>query len=136
MKFYDFYIFNKAGLCIFHKSWGGKEVIKDLRESKKLVFGMTYSLRDLCSKLAPDSSENLEVMRTNNFAIHQFKSATGLAFILSSDASCPNQHSRLETVYADFFTEYVSKNPLFEGGQMTMIKSPLFAEKLEDFFKS
>ncbi len=135
MKIYDFYIFNKAGLCIFHKSWEGKEVVKDLRESKKLVFGITYSLRDLCSKLSPDGSENLEVMRTNNFAIHQFKSATGLAFVLSSDAACPNQYSRLQEVYADYFTEYVSKNPLFEDGQMTVIDSPLFREKLEEFFK-
>ena len=78
MKFYDFYIFNKAGLCIFHKSWGGKEVIKDLRESKKLVFGMTYSLRDLCSKLAPDSSENLEVMRTNRDICSNFYTHRGL----------------------------------------------------------
>lgn len=131
MKLFDFYIFNKAGLCIFHHSWEGKD--KDLRESKKLVFGMTYSLRDLCSKLSPDGSENLEVMRTNNFAIHQFKSATGLAFILSSDATCPNQHSRLQTVYADLFTEYVSKNPLFEGSQMTKIDSPVFRQKLEEF---
>lgn len=135
MNLYDFYIFNKAGLCIFHMSWDSKEIVKDLRESRKLVFGMTYSLRDLCSKLAPDGSENLEVMRTNNFAIHQFKSATGMAFILSSDATCPNQHGRLQTVYADLFTDYVSKNPLFEGNQMTMIESPVFRQKVEDFFK-
>jgi trafficking protein particle complex subunit 1 len=132
MKLYDFYIFNKSGRCIFHAQWDANKEVRDLEESKKLVFGMTFSLRNLCGKLAPDGSENLEVMRTNNFAIHHFMSATGLVFILSSDPACPNQHNRLKAVYANLFTEYVSKNPLFESSHSDLIKSPMFKAKLEE----
>jgi hypothetical protein len=134
---YSFSIFNRAGTCIFYLKGGENSNLsisrKDEDEARKLVFGMTFSLRNLCGKLSPDGSENLQVLRTNNFAIHHFMSASGLVFILFTDASCPNQYTRLKAVYAGLYTEYVSKNILFEG-QNVSIESPVFHKKCSEFF--
>ena len=93
---------------------------------------MTFSLRNLCGKLSPDGTENLQVLRTNNFAMHHFMSASGLVFILFTDTACPNQYSRLKAVYAGLFTEYVSKNVLFDG-RGVLIESPVFRKKCAEF---
>lgn len=135
-ELYSFYIFNKEGKCTFFLKGEQGDVHgkKDEEESKKLVFGMTFSLRNLCGKLAPEEgSENLQVLRTNNFAIHHFMSATGLVFILCTDVACPSQYNRLKAVYSNLYTEYVSKNYLFEGQSVT-IESPVFRQQVERFF--
>ena len=135
-QIYSFSIFNRAGTCIFYLKGDNKGqsfARKDEDEARKLVFGMTYSLRNLCGKLSPDNSENLQVLRTNNFAMHHFMSASGLVFILCTDAACPNQYTRLKAVYAGLFTEYVSKNVLFEGRGVS-IESPVFRKKCAEFF--
>jgi len=132
-KMYSFSIFNREGTCVFYlKGEQSNSRKKDEEEARKLVFGMIFSLRNLCGKLSPDGSENLQVLRTNNFAIHHFMSASGLVFIICTDAACPNQYTRLKAVYANLFTEYVSKNVLFEGKDVT-IESPVFLKKVSEF---
>ena len=135
-QIYSFSIFNRAGTCIFCLKGDNKDLSfarKDEDEARKLVFGMTFSLRNLCGKLSPDGTENLQVLRTNNFAMHHFMSASGLVFILFTDTACPNQYSRLKAVYAGLFTEYVSKNVLFDGRGI-LIESPVFRKKCAEFF--
>jgi hypothetical protein len=52
---------------------------------------MLFSLKDLTSKLSPDSQglDHLHTVRTNAFTLHHYQSPSGLMFVLNSQADMP-----------------------------------------------
>ena len=52
---------------------------------------MLFSLKDLTSKLSPDSQglDHLHTVKTNGFTLHHYQSPSGLMFVLNSRPEIP-----------------------------------------------
>eukprot|EP00428_Durinskia_dybowskii_P077209 CAMPEP_0170361260 /NCGR_PEP_ID=MMETSP0117_2-20130122/3714_1 /TAXON_ID=400756 /ORGANISM="Durinskia baltica, Strain CSIRO CS-38" /LENGTH=116 /DNA_ID=CAMNT_0010615619 /DNA_START=108 /DNA_END=458 /DNA_ORIENTATION=+ len=110
----------------------------DPDEEKKLVFGMLFSLKDLTSKLSPDSQglDHLHTVKTNGFTLHHYQSPSGLMFVLNSRPEIPDLHTHLQYVYSQIYVECVARNPLYHHKPDEPFKSPLFVTRLEEYLFS
>lgn len=98
------------------------------------MFGMVFSMKDLCGRLSPTpSSEGLHTIRTDSFALHHFESASGIMFILNTDPGTEDLYQTLNQIYSQIFIECVCRNPLYQHTPDTPIKCPLFVKKLDEF---
>lgn len=92
--FYNFYIYDRRGKCLFYKEWNRplNTLADDPEEEKKLMFGMLFSLKDLATKMSPSAGvEGLHTVKTNTYTLHHFQSITGLSFILNTDNNVPGK---------------------------------------------
>jgi trafficking protein particle complex subunit 1 len=138
MKLFNFYIFNRYGDCLYYREWDRPQntLHDDLDEERKLVFGMLFSLKDLCEKIQPvePNEMSLQVVKTNSFCLHHYESTTGLMFVLNSDCDTDSQYMRLEHIYKNIYIEYVTLNPLYHRNKRNdVIKSELFNNKLDEY---
>jgi hypothetical protein len=122
-------------------------------------FGMLFSLKDLTSKLSPDSQglDHLHTVKTNSFTLHHYQSPSGLMFVLNTAADIPGAsfaclsarrdtntffflhadlHANLQHVYAQIYVECIARNPLYRHKPDEPIRCPLFVLRLEDYLFS
>lgn len=52
-------------------------------------FGMLFSLKEVVARLSPTGSDNLHVMKTNNFVMHHYQSLTGFVFLINTKSDVP-----------------------------------------------
>eukprot|EP01031_Cornospumella_fuschlensis_P009866 gene9866-12108_t len=86
--------------------------------------------------MSPSSGEHLHCIKTNTFVLHHFESLSGLVFVLNTKLDVPDMYDNLRFIYANVFTEYVAKNPLYRLKPDEPIKNPLFALKVEEYLLS
>ncbi|RKP24872.1 Sybindin-like protein [Syncephalis pseudoplumigaleata] len=82
-------------------------------EEAKLVYGVVYSLRNLCGKLSKNKgSANFLAYRTSHYKLHHYRTLSGLRFVLLTDPAAEQQSELLHRIYSQCYVEYVIKNPL------------------------
>ena len=109
---YLFYVFDRHCDCIYDRQFAGSGSINKNNDlnSLKLLFGMLYSLKNLCAKLVANNT--LKLFSLGEFRLHFFELATNFKFVLVSDASVDNLQQVLYTLYGKYFVEHVALNPL------------------------
>ncbi|ORX40415.1 putative trafficking protein particle complex subunit [Piromyces finnis] len=160
---YNFYLFNRHCKCIYYANWQNDKEDEDnalsskgnemkWEEEAKLVYGVVYSLRNLCRKLSTvngvpektdkDKEEDKEnedrgflSYKTNAYKLHYYETASGLKFVVCTDPRSPNLQDMLHQIYRDIYVEYVVKNPLCMSDN-DYINNELFKTKLHEFIKS
>ncbi|ORY73994.1 putative trafficking protein particle complex subunit, partial [Neocallimastix californiae] len=135
-----FYLFNRHCKCIYYANWqndddGSLSTKNDMKweEEAKLVYGVVYSLRNLCRKLS--TIKGFLSYKTNSYKLHYYETASGLKFVVCTDHRTPNLQDMLHQVYRDIYVEYVIKNPLYHSDN-DYINNELFKTKLHEFIKS
>ncbi|KAG4095054.1 Sybindin-like protein [Neocallimastix lanati (nom. inval.)] len=156
---YNFYLFNRHCKCIYYANWQNdnddislstKNNDMKWEEEAKLVYGVVYSLRNLCRKLStvngvPEKNEKEGEMeeedrgflsyKTNAYKLHYYETPSGLKFVICTDPRTPNLQDMLHQIYRDIYVEYVIKNPLYQSDN-DYINNELFKTKLHEFIKS
>ena len=103
MTVHSFHIFDRKGKTLFTKRYvpkrssssfaelnleESKEEEEQLSEQRKLVFGMLFSLRELCGSLSPTTSDEnngpgeLQMVKTGSSTLYNYETASGLRFVL------------------------------------------------------
>lgn len=72
--------------------------------------------------------------RTNVYKLHYFETASGLKFVLTTDANVGNMRDVLQRIYSQLYVEYVAKNPL--ARLEDKIESELFVKNLDKFVRA
>lgn len=138
MAVYNMYIFNRKGICLYYKEW--RKCAPNRQndaEKERLVFGMLYSLNEIAGKMASEKSgDGMMVVKTNNFTLHQFATASGLRFVLYTDLNVGNLRMNLYHIYSMIFVECVVKSPLWSPLSQDRIDSPLFDKQLSTYVES
>ncbi len=70
---------------------------------------------------------------TDAYALTHLETPTGYKFVLLSDAAAGDLRGALWTIYADIFTPYALKNPMYAVG--TPISNVGFAAQIDAFVK-
>lgn len=83
---------------------------------------MLFSLKDLTSKLSPDSQgiDHLHTVKTNSFTLHHYQSPSGLMFVL-------NTHADLAGSYHFHTISFVSVREVFVFTQFLFVNTNRFA---------
>ena len=140
---YNFYVFNRKGKCMYYYEWNRPQNTlssEDPDEDRKLMFGMLFSLKQLCQKLSPSEAvAGLQSFRTDRYTLHHFEAASGIKLILNTSHDVVDLSRELREIYSSIFVEFVVKNPLHTQ-QMLQDGSPitceLFARNLQQFIES
>ena len=140
MTFYNFYIFNRKGVCLFYKEWNRPlyTLQDDPDEDRKLMFGMLFSLKDLTAKMSPEvSTQGIHTVKTPNYTIHHYESLSGISFVLNTDPSIPDMYDKLFHIYSKIFVDCVNKNILNYNYKIgDVIDCPIFSQSVENYLQS
>lgn len=94
MTVHSFHIFDRKGKTLFTKRYmrspsGRGAAATDeaeeehLSEQRKLIFGMLFSLRELCGSLSPlDGPDDLQMVKTGGSILYNYETVSGLRFVL------------------------------------------------------
>uniref|UniRef100_A0A7R9ZSH6 Trafficking protein particle complex subunit n=2 Tax=Craspedostauros australis TaxID=1486917 RepID=A0A7R9ZSH6_9STRA len=94
MTVHSFHIFDRKGKTLFTKNYvqarSGPPVKLNpdeeerLSEQRKLVFGMLFSLKEMCGNLSPADSQqdDVQMVKTGAACLYNFDTASGLKFAL------------------------------------------------------
>uniref|UniRef100_A0A914CZE1 Trafficking protein particle complex subunit n=1 Tax=Acrobeloides nanus TaxID=290746 RepID=A0A914CZE1_9BILA len=136
MTIYNFYLFNKQGLCIAYKEWHREKQSGMPREEEyKLVYGMLLSLRSFAGKLTTKSqgTQLVKSYRTSVYKMNYMETPTGLKMVVNTDPDAFEIPELLRSLY-QVFVETVLKNPLIEISQE--ITSEMFHSQLDKIVRS
>eukprot|EP00934_Nitzschia_sp_Nitz4_P005670 Nitzschia sp. Nitz4//scaffold21_size171442//79732//80286//NITZ4_002166-RA/size171442-processed-gene-0.160-mRNA-1//-1//CDS//3329542426//5660//frame0 len=90
MTVQSFHIFDRKGKTMFTKRYvkgSGPEDEEFLSEQRKLIFGMLFSLRELCGSLSPaDGPSDLQLVKTGASTLYNYETVSGLRFVLYTSA--------------------------------------------------
>lgn len=160
MTLYSFSIFDRHCNCIYNREYSqsdnGSINKNNNTDISKLLFGIIYSLKNISSKLAGDSSNSnnndesneitnktftnfLKSFSTNQFRIHYYESMTNLKFILISDNSIDNLQNILWELYSNYYVKYISLNylsPVDFKSENDKINDNLFINETDNFLKN
>ena len=113
---------------LFYKEFSRPAGVKDMKEEHKLMFGFLFSLKQLVGKMSPKKGGGFYACSTNAYKLHYFETASGLRFVLTTDLAAADMREALRYIYSQIFVEYLTKNPLYQPGEL--ISCPLFIQKL------
>lgn len=86
MTVHSFHIFDRKGKTLFTKRYIKSSTPEDeeqLSEQRKLVFGMAFSLRELCGNLSTrEGPGDLHLMKTGSSTLYNYETVSGLRFCL------------------------------------------------------
>lgn len=151
MAIYSFSIFDRHCNCIYNREFSSTDngtINKNNNtDSSKLLFGVVYSLKNILSKLAGDSSIEsqssisnfLKSFSTSQFRIHYYESLTNLKFIIITDNSIDNMQNILWELYSNFYVKHISLNYLSQvdfKSEDEKIYNPNFINETDAFIKS
>jgi hypothetical protein len=133
---YNFYLFNKQGLCIAYKEWHREKHSGMPKEEEfKLVYGMLLSLRSFAGKLTTRShgTQLVKSFKTSAYKMNYMETPTGLKMVLNSDPEAFDVPELLRLIY-QIFVETVLKNPLINTTKE--ITSEMFHSQLDRVVRS
>jgi len=132
---FTLYIFDKRDHCIFYREWNRTRGRPDNpKEEEQLLSGMLKALKSFSLKTSPADEATVLSYCTSMYKMHYFESGNGLKFVLMTDPKAANMQSELQTIYTDYFVEYLSKNPLYTVGEP--INHVLFQQNVDKYIKS
>ncbi|KAI1716463.1 sybindin-like family domain-containing protein [Ditylenchus destructor] len=131
MTIYNFYFFNKNGICIAYKEWSReKRAAMSQEEEFKLVYGMLLSLRSFCSKLSIKGGQQLvQNFRTSSYRMNYMETNTGLKFVLNTDPDADGIPDLLQSIF-QIYIETVLKNPFADTSKK--IQSEIFHSRVDE----
>jgi len=139
LTLHNLYVYDKRGACLYYHEWSRTHnpLADNPDEDVKLVFGLLFSLKQLCQKLEPveAGAGNLSSFSTNAFTMHQLETVSGIRFVLNTSV-CHKQLLKdvqlaLRHVYGEIFVETVLKNPLYKPFEH--IESDAFTKQLDGY---
>ncbi|KAK2193536.1 hypothetical protein NP493_10g04045 [Ridgeia piscesae] len=139
MTIFNLYIFDRNGTCLYYREWNRTRQSGLAKEEEfKLMYGMLFSLKSFITRMSPtDQKEGLLNLRTNQYKLHFYETATGLKFVMNTDineaASAPNVTALLHEIYQSIYVEFVVKNRLCALDKP--IESEIFHRKLDDYIR-
>lgn len=167
MTIHSFNIFDRKGKSLFTKTYstiatkqqrylqesGASEPGSDpVKEQRKLVFGMLFSLRELVASLTPeDVGRSLQSVKTGSTTVHTFETMSGLYFALytSNDVPATNTSERsdysettfardvLRHVYSNLWVECVIRSPMHVPGAADIdVNATTFEKELDSYLSS
>ncbi|CAI4229265.1 unnamed protein product [Auanema sp. JU1783] len=131
MTLFNFYLFNKEGVCVFYKEWKReKQSGMPKSEEFKLMFGMLLSLKSFSERLTPrDGNHTVKFYRTSTYKMNFLETTTGLKMVLNSDPGANGMPELMRQIY-EIFVDTVMKNPLVDTTKV--LTSELFSSRLDD----
>lgn len=143
---YSIHVFDRAGRVLFSKGYNGARAggdSEDDAEREKLVFGMVFSLKQICNELAPADAAGqqqqapLECIKTGGRSLHCFETVSGIRFLMYTDTSISSMQAPLRQIFT-LWVETVTRCPSFQSSQNvaeTTFEAQLdaFLEKLPSF---
>eukprot|EP01084_Bolivina_argentea_P061792 112959_1 len=140
MGVYNLYIYNRRGICIYYHEWNRilNTLSDDVGEERRLMFGMLYSIQELAEKLStsPSSGEKSLTLRTDAYALHCLKTASGIRFVLNTGPNAVDQQDALRRLYSDVYVKCVLRSPGYNpcAGQQIALNN--FDTEVEAFVRS
>lgn len=172
MTVHSFHIFDRKGKTLFTKRYvksiaditleESKEEQEQLSEQRKLVFGMLFSLRELCGSLTPSLSDEskgpgeLQMVKTGSATLYNYETVSGLRFVLyttpetsysttasteveeqmgmTSPAVTANIRAALKHIYEHIWVTFVIRSPMYKPYDPD-IKSTNFEASLDSYLK-
>ncbi|EYC41079.1 hypothetical protein Y032_0583g303 [Ancylostoma ceylanicum] len=130
MTIFNFYLFNRDGVCIFYKEWRrDKQSGMPKSEEFKLMFGMLLSLRSFAERLSSkDGQQLVRYFKTSSYRMNYMETPTGLKMVMNTDPSAVGIPELIRAIY-QIYVDTVMKNPLIDTS--TQITSDLFATRVD-----
>jgi hypothetical protein len=134
MSVFTFYIFDRAGACLYYHEWRRPRPAAagagSMPEDFKLVFGLVWSLRSFAAALDPRAAApapmgtparigdgaGFQSFRTEAYKLHFLEVPSGLKFVLTTAPHVGPLLEQMRHVYRALFVEHVAKNPLYAPG--------------------
>lgn len=112
MRVFEFYIFTNAGDCIFTLDFSTEG---PQPERKKLIFGMLFTLKDLCRKMSatPLITNPFASYLTPNYKFHMWETPSGLNFVMLTEKEAGDHTRTLQLVHQDLFVNLILRNPFY-----------------------
>lgn len=123
---YSFHIFDRHSNCIYNRQFdhtvpssatpaggipSGSLNAHNDSDASKLLFGMLYSLKTMCAKLAAEVNPIMS-FDLGKFRVHTWESQTGVKLVIVSDNSIASLQPHLLNIYVQFYVANVVRNPL------------------------
>jgi len=136
MPIFTFYIFDRNDRCVFYREWPNRTRPRPSNpmEEEQLMIGLLKALKSFVSKTAPTESAVFSNYTTSTYKLHYFESGTAIKFVLTTDPKTPSQADELREIYANYYVEYISKNPLHKLGGP--IECTSFSNAIDKFIKA
>lgn len=139
MIWYNLYIFNRQGVCLYYHEWSRPRSVVSQAEDQKLMFGLLFQLKkNFVPLLDPtggqDGSCSFHSFRTEVYKLHFLESPSGLRFALLTEPRAGDLRECLRYIYNACYVEYVTKNPLYTPGEPFTCKQ--FTTELLKYEKS
>lgn len=133
-------IFSKKGVCVYYGNWQGTRLsAQKVAEDQQVMYGMLYSLKLFCDKIAPPGaapgSTNFQCYRTDKYALHFYESPTGVKFVALTNPEAQDLSSQLAIFYRTVYLDYVVKNPHIVPNSMEPISCQHFDRQTSAFVK-
>lgn len=132
------YIFNRVGHCLYYREWHKPSDPRreNDEEKQRLVYGSLYSLNELVHRMsAVKPRDGMLTIKTNVFTMHQFRTASGMRFVLNTDNNAGDLRQNMYHIYAMIWVECVVKSPLWSPASMKPVQSPLFDRQLNSYLE-
>lgn len=131
MTVHSIHIFDRKGKTLFTKSYAKRknnemteEEVTQLSEQRKLVFGMLFSLDQICTSLSPTSApdKSLQKIKTGASTCHCFATTSGLYFCIyltppTAANKVPPKDAQvrevLKHIYHEIWIQTVTRSPLY-----------------------
>lgn len=133
---YTLSIFNRKCNCVYFREWNRpKSDPQRVLEDQSLMYGMLFSMKLFCSKMAPheDQRTQLHCYRTSAYKLHFYESLTGVKMVLLTDPGTPDLHDVLCELYNSVYIDYVVKNPFVLRDYTSPINCELFSDHVQSF---
>lgn len=139
-------IFDRKGNVLFAKSYnkanaaaaalGGED------EARKLIFGMVFSLKEMCNTLYPQAAkernEKISVIKTTNAHLHMMETGSGMRFVIYTTACLANTvvdlQPALHYIYS-LWVDVVVRSPLYDAEGGVDVSLTLFEPTLSGFLE-
>jgi trafficking protein particle complex subunit 1 len=140
MGVFNFYVYQRNGKCLFYREWNrpNNPLSDNLVEDQRLVFGLIFSLQNLCLQLSPTpdaaNQEGFQSYRTARYALNFFEAPSGVIFAINTDLSTPLTRKHMWHIYSNIYVPFVVRNPLCEAGEV--ITAAKFVAALDEYIRA
>eukprot|EP00124_Ichthyophonus_hoferi_P002713 Ihof_evm7s197 gene=Ihof_evmTU7s197 len=99
---YNLHVFTRMGDCIYYQEWNRSQESRISQEEEfKLMYGMVFSIKSFCKRLAPRQTREppFRYYKTNAYKLHFYETPTGLKFILITSPELNDLDNVLRQIY-------------------------------------
>lgn len=140
-KIYEFFIFNRQGICILHIDMQDSNVVnlalkasveKNLSNRYKLIFGLLFSMKLFVKSVSSNKqTDYLKSFVTKCYKLHYEEFLNGLRFVMLTSICKEEMNSYMKEIFMAYYVNFISKNMFIEKD--TPIKSDIFCEMVRKY---